>query len=75
MSVYACLEKGFDSLIFFSRDGDFEPLYKFLIKKDKQVIVIYEQGHLGKEVWNIKKGLFRTRLSYLKIIPSVSRGA
>lgn len=44
-----------------------EPIYQFLINKHKQVIVIYEQGHLGKEVWNIKKGLFKTRLSYLKI--------
>lgn len=67
MSVYECLENNFNSFVFFSGDGDFEPIYQFLISKQKQVIVIYEQGHLGKEIWNIKKGLFKTRLSYLKI--------
>ncbi len=68
MSVYESLKAGFDSFIFFSGDGDFEPMYQFLINKHKQVIVIYEQGHLGKEVWDIKKGLFKTRLSYLKFV-------
>ena len=75
MSVYEHLALGFESFIFFTGDGDFEPVYQFLIHLHKQVIVVYEQGHLGKEVWNIRKGLFKTRLSYLKIIPPVSRGA
>ena len=65
MSVYNCLEKDFDSFLFFSGDGDFAPLYEYLIEKRKQVIVIFEHGHLGREVWDIKKGVFKTRLSYL----------
>ena len=67
MAVYGHLEKNFESFIFFTGDGDFAPIYEFLIKKRKQVIVIYEKGYLGKEVWNIKKGLFKTRLTYLQI--------
>jgi len=67
MSVYDSLKKGLESFIFFSGDGDFAPLYKHLIKLKKQVILIYEKGYLGKEVWKIKKGLFKTRLTYLKI--------
>jgi len=55
----------YKTFIFLSGDGDFATLYERLIKKHKQVIVIYEQGHLGKEVWDIKKGVFKTRLSYL----------
>ncbi len=65
MSVYELLGKDYTSFIFFSGDGDFAPLYQYLINLKKQVMVIYEQGHLGKEVWEIKKGLFKTRLEYL----------
>ncbi len=65
MSVYKHLGKDFDSYVFFSGDGDFAPMYKYLIEKNKQVIVIYEHGHLGREVWNINKGIFKTKLSYL----------
>lgn len=79
MSVYQHLKKDFETFIFFSGDGDFEPLYQYLITNKKQVIVIYEQGHLGKEIWNIKKGIFKTRYSFLqidsKIIPPIARGA
>lgn len=67
MATYSHLEKNFETFIFFSGDGDFEPLYKHLIKNKKQVIVIYEKGHLGREIWKIKKGLFKTRFTYLKI--------
>src|SRR3989344_7939016 len=73
MSVYDCLTKDYQSFIFFSGDGDLAPIYKYLIEKGKQVIVVFEKGHVGREVWEIKKGLFKTRLSYLnidkKIIP------
>jgi len=65
MSVYECLEKDFRTFIFFSGDGDFAPVYEYLIKKNKQVIVVFEHGHLGKEIWDIKKGVFKTKLSYL----------
>jgi len=67
MATYSHLEKGFETFIFFSGDGDFESLYRHLIKNKKQVVVIYEKGHLGREIWMIKKGLFKTRLTYLKI--------
>jgi uncharacterized LabA/DUF88 family protein len=65
MDVYRLLEKGYESFVFFSGDGDFTSLYKFLIKKGKQVLVIFEKGFLGKEVWEVDKGIFKTRLSYL----------
>jgi uncharacterized LabA/DUF88 family protein len=55
------------TFIFFSGDGDFATLYKRLINHKKQVIVIFEQGHLGKEVWDITEGLFKTQLGYLDI--------
>ncbi len=74
MDVYEQIDKNYKSFLFFSGDGDFAPLYKYLIKKEKQVMVIYEQGHVGKELWKINK-LFLTRLTYLKINnPPVSRG-
>jgi uncharacterized LabA/DUF88 family protein len=53
------------TFIFFSGDGDFATLYKRLIERSKQVIVIFEQGHLGREVWNMK--IFKTQMSYLGI--------
>jgi uncharacterized LabA/DUF88 family protein len=65
MDVYALLEKGFESFIFFTGDGDFAPLYRHLISLKKQVIVIFEKGFVGREIWEIKRGLFKTRLSYL----------
>lgn len=65
MSVYEHLEKNFQSFFFFTGDGDFEPLYQFLIKRNKQVLVIYEQGHLGKEIWKIKN-IFKTRFTFLQ---------
>ena len=62
-----CLENidKYKTFVFLSGDGDFATLYERLIAKGKQVIVVYEQGHLGKEVWDIKKGVFKTRLSYI----------
>ena len=65
MSVYDCLDKNFDSFVFLSGDGDFAPLYEYLISKSKQVIVIYTRGHLGKEVLSIKRGIYRTEINKL----------
>jgi len=65
MSVYDYLKKGYETFLFFSGDGDFAPLYRYLINNRKRVLVIYEKGHLGREVWFIKRGLFKTRLSYV----------
>jgi len=55
----------YQAFIFFTGDGDFVTLYRRLIEKGKQVIVIFEPGHLGNEVWSIKRGLFKTQLRYL----------
>ena len=55
----------FDSFIFFSGDGDFATLYQRLIKKGKQVIVVYQPGHLGKEVWEMKRGIFKVEIKRL----------
>ncbi len=63
-----CFERldKFTSFIFFSGDGDFATLYKRLIKRKKQVIVIYMYGYLGREVWNIKRGIFKASIKKLK---------
>jgi len=57
LDCFAMLDD-FDGFIFFSGDGDFATLYKRLIKKGKQVIVIAASGTLGKEVGQIKKGIY-----------------
>ena len=63
MSMYKFIKKDFDSFVFFSGDGDFAPMYEYLIKNKKQVIVVFEQGHLGREIYNMKKGLYKLTLS------------
>lgn len=65
MDVYEKLEKGFESFVFFTGDGDFAPLYEYLIKKRKQVIVVYTKRHIGREIWEIKKGLFKIQINHL----------
>ncbi len=67
IDVHAKISEGFDSFIFFTGDGDFEPLYKLLIESSKQVVVVYTKGHLGREIWNIKRGLFKIQLKNLPI--------
>lgn len=59
IDVHKTLEENFDSFIFFTGDGDFEPLYKLLIFKRKQVIVIYAHGHLGREIYGIARGIYK----------------
>lgn len=65
IDVHRDLARGIESFIFFTGDGDFEPLYKLLVEKQKQAIVVYSPGHLGREIWEIKKGLFKIQLSHL----------
>lgn len=65
IDVHEAIKNEYRSFIFFSGDGDFEPLYKLLIENHKQVIVIYAHGHLGKEIWNIKKGIFKKAINRL----------
>lgn len=67
IDVHQALEKKFESFIFFTGDGDFEPLYQLLLKKKKQVIVIYTKGHLGREVWSMKHGIFKTEANKFPI--------
>ena len=68
IDVHRKVVEGFDSLIFFTGDGDFEPLYKMLINMRKQVVVVYTAGHLGREIWGIKNGLFKVQLKNLMSI-------
>ena len=81
LDAYESLDK-FGSFIFFSGDGDFATLYTRLIKRKKQVIVIYAHGNLGREVWQIKKGIFKKHIKKLgvdlfikKMPPHRRRGA
>lgn len=78
-----CFEKldKFDSFIFLSGDGDFATLYERLVKIKKQVIVVYMYGHLGREVWNMKRGVFKASIMklgadvYKKMTPDRRSGA
>ncbi len=65
IDVHKKIAEGIESFIFFTGDGDFEPLYKLLIKLNKQVVVVYTAGHLGREIWSIKKGLFKVQIKNL----------
>lgn len=65
IDVHEALQKDIKSFIFFTGDGDFAPLYEKLIRLDKQAIVVYSPGHLGKEIWDIKRGLFKIQLKHL----------
>jgi uncharacterized LabA/DUF88 family protein len=69
----------FDGFIFFSGDGDFATLYKRLIERKKQVIVVYVRGRLGREIWRMKKGIFKAELPRLgdfkKMSPNRRSGA
>lgn len=65
IDVHHLITKEFDSYLFFTGDGDFEPLYKHLINKKKQVIVVYVRGHLGREIWELREGIFKVELPRL----------
>lgn len=61
LDCFENLEK-YDSFIFFSGDGDFATLYKRLIEAKKQVIAVYAPGHIGREIWEIQRGLFKVNI-------------
>lgn len=63
-----CFERldKFTGFIFLSGDGDFATLYKRLVKREKQVIVIYAKGTLGREVFIIKKGIYKFDIKRIK---------
>ncbi len=65
IDVHEALQKDIRSFVFFTGDGDFAPLYQKLIRLNKQVIVVYAPGHLGREVWDIKRGLFKIQIKHL----------
>lgn len=58
IDAHKAIKNNFETFLFFSGDGDFAPLYKLLISLHKQVIVIFAHGHMGKEVYQIKRGIF-----------------
>lgn len=60
------LTEKYESFIVFSGDGDFRTLYDRLIKKGKQIIVIYMYGHLGREIWDMKRGIYKASFKKLK---------
>ena len=62
IDVHRLLKEGFESFIFFTGDGDYAPLYQMLINLRKQVIVVYTKGHLGREIWEMKRGIFKVEL-------------
>ncbi len=64
-----CFERlrRFNGFVFLSGDGDFATLYHRLIKKKKQTVVIYMYGHLGREVWRIKRGIFKASIKKLGV--------
>jgi len=70
------LVDNYDAFIFFSGDGDYATLYERLIKKKKQIIVVYTYGCLGKEIWEMKKGIFKVAIKkfgfdfYKKMTPT-----
>lgn len=65
IDTHKMLKENFESFIFFTGDGDYAPLYQTLIGLGKQVVVVYTSGHLGREVWDIKRGLFKAQLKNL----------
>ena len=67
IDVHEFLQKDFRSFIFLTGDGDFEPLYKLLIKQGKQLIVIFAHGHMGREIYQIKQGIFTKAVDRLGV--------
>ena len=65
IDVFHALEQEIKSFIFFSGDGDFAPIYRELAKLNKQVVVIYAHGHLGREIYAMKSGLYKIAVDRL----------
>lgn len=79
LDCFEMLER-FDGFIFFSGDGDMATLYQRLVKRGKQVIIIAASGTLGREITQIKKGVYILKADRLrnfiskKIPPDRDRG-
>lgn len=67
IDAHKAITDNFETFLFFSGDGDFAPLYKFLINLHKQVIVIFAHGHMGKEIYQIEKGIFTKAVDKLGV--------
>ncbi|MBI2334448.1 NYN domain-containing protein [Candidatus Daviesbacteria bacterium] len=67
IDTHKSITDDFKTFLFLSGDGDFAPLYKFLINLHKQVIVIFAHGHMGKEIYQIKKGIFTKAIDMLGV--------
>lgn len=67
LDTFELLDK-YQSFIFLSGDGDYKTLYERLIAKSKQVIVVYARNRLGKEIWQMKKGIFKIEFPKLGIL-------
>lgn len=58
----------FESMVFFSGDGDYASIVKYCLKKDKQVIVVFAAGHLGREIRKLEKGkIFLCSVNKLRV--------
>ena len=57
MDVLLNIDK-YDGFVFLSGDGDFRPLYDYLIEKQKQLVVMFAKGHLGREVYGMKRAVY-----------------
>jgi len=62
------LINNYQSFIFLSGDGDYKTLYDRLLKKHKQIVVIFGRGALGREIVGTK-GIFLCDIE--KNIPQV----
>lgn len=67
IDTHKAIQGAFETFVFFSGDGDFAPLYRLLIGLHKQVIVIFAHGHMGKEIYQIKKGIFTKAVDKLGV--------
>jgi uncharacterized LabA/DUF88 family protein len=59
------MSKDFDQIILFSGDGDYSALVDDMTIKGKKVIVVFAQGHKGKEYKN-QRGLFLCTVENLR---------
>ncbi len=56
----------FTHFIFLSGDGDFAPLYSYLISLQKRVTIIFGEGSLGREVWQLQSSIQLVNVERIK---------
>lgn len=56
----------FDGIVLFSGDGDYAVVVDELIKRRKQVIVVFAKGCKGREYQDFKKGLYLCSVNKIK---------